>query len=170
VGRTLGIHWIATTHGTWLHGDVRGSWRQGRLIGPDPFLHDAIEKRMREDAVVLDDVEQMLVAAAVGEVIGEDRHRVYAATIQTTHVHLVFAPLASDVGEVIAKLKYRAARAVLKLRRNMCKPVPRSLWTTGQFPVFIFDTGHLGNAIQYVRRHNTRAGRAADPYEWIKGP
>jgi hypothetical protein len=52
-------------------------------------------------------------------------------------------------------------------RRHIHGDVPRSLWTEGQFPVFIFDAEHLRNAIDYVRRHNTQAGRPADPYDWI---
>jgi hypothetical protein len=38
MGQTIGIHWTVTTHGTWLHGDPRGSWKDGRLIGADPLL------------------------------------------------------------------------------------------------------------------------------------
>ena len=168
MGRTLGVHWIATTHGTWLHGDVRGSWRGGRLIGPDPFTEDAIRERMTHDAVALDAVERMTVAASFGGAAREGRHRAYAATVQPTHVHVVFGPLGVDVSELIATLKYRAACEVLHARRTMRREdVPRSLWTKGQFPVFIYDDDHLRNAIEYVRRHNTRIGRAADPYEWI---
>jgi len=168
MGRTLGIHWIVTTHGTWLHGDVRGSWRGGRLIGADPFMENAVRRRMRDDAVMLDAVEMLQVVSAFGQVVREDRHRVYAATVQSTHAHVVFGPLHDDVSHVIAKMKYRAARSVLNVRRAMRRPAPRSLWTTGQFPVFIFDSDHLHNAIEYVRRHNTRAGRLGDPYEWIE--
>lgn len=46
-----------------------------------------------------------------------------------------------------------------------------SIRTAGRFPVFIFDTEHLHNAIHDVRRHNQRApGRRrlpANPYPWI---
>ncbi|QNN23771.1 hypothetical protein HED60_16340 [Planctomycetales bacterium ZRK34] len=169
MGRTLGVHWIATTHGTWLHGDVRGSWRDGRLIGADPFAESAIRGRMTHDAVVLDVVEMMTVATSFGQTMREGGHRVYAATVQATHVHVVFGPLDTDVSALIAKLKYRAACEILQARRNMRRDdVPRSLWTKGQFPVFIFETDHLHNAVEYVRRHNTQAGRAAEPYDWIE--
>lgn len=165
MARTLGIHWIATTFGTWLHGDVRGSWRHGKLIGTDPFLESAIHHRMRDDAVVLDESERQRVENAFAKVIREINHRAYAATIQATHVHIVFSPLRLDVLKVIAKLKYRA---VLDARRNMRRDdIPATLWTEGQFPVFIFDIDHLQNAIEYVRRHNTRAALPADPYAWI---
>lgn len=168
MSRTLGIHWIATTHGTWLHGDPRGSWLNGKLIGPDPFLEEAVVARMTADAVVLSDVEQQLVAAMFGGVVMEKTLRVLAAAVHATHVHIVFAPLAVDIDEVIAALKYRSACAVLKVRRNMRRDVGDALWTEGKFPVFIFDDEHLANAIEYVRKHNRRVGRPDDPYPWIQ--
>ncbi|MEX0777066.1 MAG: transposase [Phycisphaeraceae bacterium] len=164
--RTLGIHWIATTHGTWLHGDVRGSWSNGRLVGPDPFLEEAIAARMTHDAVVLSATEVISVAVEMGSTIREHGHRVCAATIQPMHVHIVFAPLPEDVKTTIARLKKRTADLVLGVRRKMGDD-REHLWTQGQFPVFIFDEDHLRNAIEYVRRHNVRIGRPADPYEWI---
>ncbi len=163
---TLGIHWIATTHGSWLHGDVRGSWRDGRLIGPDPFLHDAIRKRMTHDTVVLSQAEVVCIASSMGQTIQEQGHRVYAATFHHTHLHIVFAPLPEDIGTTIARLKKRSADLILRVRRNRGDD-RRHVWTKGRFPVFIFDEGHMHNAIEYVRRHNTRAGLQPDPYDWI---
>jgi REP element-mobilizing transposase RayT len=200
MGNTLAIHWAATTHGTWLHGDPRGSWRNGRLIGRDPYLELEVRARMSHDAVVLDTVERALIAEAFGIVVKEQCFRVFAATVQATHVHLVLGPLHEDLDTVIARFKRRSAATVLKRRRELCrvrdpanpakmaglspKPakmaglysrailarqqtVPRSLWTAGKFPVFIFNEDHLMNAIEYVRDHNRRKGLPADPFEWI---
>src|SRR3990170_4788555 len=97
MGNTLGIHWAVTTHGTWLHGDPRGSWRHGRLIGPDPFLEAECRARMANDAVMLDAAERAIVAQVFGEIVREQRHRVFAATVQAAHVHLVFAPLRENL-------------------------------------------------------------------------
>jgi REP element-mobilizing transposase RayT len=195
MGDTLAIHWAATTHGTWLHGDLRGSWRNGRLIGPDPYLEAENRARMSRDAVVLDADEREIVAGTFGEVVREQRHRIFAATVQGAHLHLILAPLREDVKTVIARLKRRSAAVVLNRRRQLraahfpaetaglySRPIlgrsqsgqdgraiclPRSLWTAGQFPVFIFDDGHLMNAIEYVRDHNRRCGLPPDPFEWI---
>ena len=166
MGTTLGIHWIATTHGTWLHGDVRGSWFKGRLVGPDPFLEQAIRTRMADDAVVLSPGEVAAVADRIGAVVREQRYRVYAATVHPTHLHVVFAPLPEDVKRTIARLKKRTADVVLSARRRNGDD-RRHLWTQRQFPVFIFDDDHLRNAIEYVRRHNVRVGLPPDPYPWI---
>jgi REP element-mobilizing transposase RayT len=199
MGNTLAIHWAATTHGTWLHGDPRGSWRSGRLIGPDPYLEAEARARLNGRAVPLDAAERILVAEAFGEVAREQRHRVLAATIQAAHVHLVLAPLRESIDTVIARFKRRSAGVVIARRRALAEDdesssagtaglssdsagtaglysraifarrhaVPRSLWTAGRLPVFIFDELHLANAIEYVRDHNRRIGIAADPFEWI---
>jgi hypothetical protein len=165
---TLGIHWIVTTHGSWLHGNPHGSWRHGRLIGPDPFLESSIRQRMTHDAVTLDQVEVWQVAAAFGDAIREHRQRVFAATIRPTHAHLVFGPLREDINTVIARLKRRAAASVLATRRQMKRPAPRSLWTTGRFYVLIDNEDYLRNAIRYVRQHNRDAGLEPDPYPWVR--
>lgn len=168
MGRTFGIHWAATTHGTWLHGDVRGSWRNGRLIGPDPFLEAAARARMSRGAVLLDSAEKSLVGNAFGKAVREWGYEVLAATIQPTHFHIVFAPLSDPIETVVARLKYRSSATVLKHRRERGFETPRSLWTGGMFPVFIFSESHLSNAIEYVRRHNRRDELPDDPYDWIR--
>ncbi len=170
MSNTLGIHWSATTHGTWLHGDPRGSWRHGRLIGPDPFLEASARSSLSNNAIVLSDDERLIVAAAFGEVIREHRYRALAATVQRTHVHIVFAPLAHDVKTVIDRLKRRST-----MKRNtrngsvsVMHSTSASLWTAGQFPIFIFSEEHLANAIEYVRDHNRRIDLPADPFDWIE--
>jgi REP element-mobilizing transposase RayT len=166
---TIGIHWIATTHGSWLHGDPRGSWREGRLIGPDPFLESSIRTRMTQDAVCLGEIERELVAREFGRTVQQQGHRVFAGTIQSTHLHLVFAPLREEIKTVIARLKRRSASVVLDERRKLESPnLPRSIWTHGQFAIFIFEERNLVNAIEYVRDHNRRVGLSPDPYNWIE--
>jgi len=177
MGNTLGIHWTAPTHGTWLHGDLRGSWRDGRLIGPDPFLQAAMRARMSSDAVFLSKTEKQLVADTFGEVVRERRHRVLAAAIRPSHLHLVFAPLRENIERVITRLKHRSAVSLFSHRRRItfreCSDpeqqffLPRSLWTGGKYVVFVYAQSHLQNTIEYVRNHNCREGLPADPFDWI---
>ena len=174
MGKTLAIHWIATTHGSWLHGDRRGSWRLGRLIGADPVLEADAEARMSGDATRLDAANRQSVAAALGEALTEHRQRAFAATVQATHVHVVLAPLREDIRNVIARLKRRATMAVHANSPAILAGAfntgqnGRSLWAAGRFYEFIFDDSHLANLIEYVRDHNRRVGLPPDPYEWIE--
>ena len=101
MANTLAIHWAATTHGTWLHGDPRGSWRDGRLIGADPYVEAEARARLSDAAVVLNAESRTTVAAAFGEIIREHNYRALAATVQATHVHLVLAPLPDDIKTVM---------------------------------------------------------------------
>ncbi|HEX5471066.1 MAG TPA: hypothetical protein VFW73_04230, partial [Lacipirellulaceae bacterium] len=133
-----------------------------------------------------DDVEKKIIGSEFGTIVREQHHRIYATAILATHVHVVFGPLGENLDTVIARLKRRTAAAVLKRRREMpatadpakmaglyrrpilSRRAPRSLWSAGKFPVFIFDEQHLFNAIEYVRDHNRRVGSAADPFDWIE--
>ena len=165
---TLGIHWIVTTHGSWLHGDPRGSWKNGRRIGPDPFLEKAIRARIDHDAIRLNDVERMLISAVWGVAVREWGLRIYAATIRPTHAHTLFAPMRRDVDDVIAGLKRRSAAAILALKRNMnAGAAPTHLWSARPFVLYINTESHLHNAIRYIRNHNTRTAHPPDPYDWI---
>jgi REP element-mobilizing transposase RayT len=130
-------------------------------------------------------MEKEIVGREFGLIVRDQKHSILAATVQATHVHLVFAPLQEKLDTVIARLKRRSAAAVLGSRRELIaqraparmaglysrpilgRNVPRSLWTAGKFPVFIFDETHLFNAIEYVRDHNRRIGLPSDPFDWI---
>ena len=174
MGKTLAIHWIATTRGTWLHGDPRGSWRHGRLIEADAAMEADAQARMNGSATWLDELTRPVVAAAIGEAFAQHRQRAFAATVQATHVHVVLAPLQEDVRNVIAGLKRRTTMAVRSNNPAILADAlntgqnGRSIWTAGRYCEFIFDESHLANLIEYVRDHNRRVGLPADPYEWIE--
>ena len=122
---------------------------------------------MDHDAITLNPIERMLIAAIWGTAIREWGLRIYAATIRPTHAHTIFAPMQRDVDTVIAGLKRRSAAAVLAMRRNMTTRAPAHLWTARPFALFITTESHLQNAIPYVHNHNLQVGQPADPYDWI---
>ena len=139
MSKTLAIHWTATTHGTWLHGDRRGSWRSGKLIGADSRLECESRARMNWDATRLDAAERQSVAAAFGEALAQHQQRAFAAMVQATHVHIVLAPLQEDIRKVIARLKRRATMAVHSNSPAILAGAPhtgpdgRTIWTAGRF-------------------------------------
>jgi hypothetical protein len=181
MARTLAIHRAQTTHGTWLTGDPRNSWHNGKLIGPDPFLESACRSNMTHAAASLSAQEREIVTAEFGSVLRECGQRCFAATIQPTHIHLVLAPLRENITTALARFKRRSSAVVLNHRREqlpakmaglysraiLARRIPNHIWTARQFPVFIFDDYHLTNAIEYVRDHNRRIGLAPDPFDWI---
>ena len=168
MGSTLGIHWTVTTHGSWLHGDPRGSWKNGRLIGPDPMLHEDAALAMNGDIERLCQKEIELAATAIGAVCREHKYRVFAAAVRTFHLHLVLAPLPDRIDDAIPRLKRKMSMAVFESRRRELKTPPKHLWTSRKFVTFIYSMDHFFNTIEYVRRHNVEFGLAADPYDWIQ--
>jgi REP element-mobilizing transposase RayT len=163
----IGIHWTVTTHGTWLHGDPHGSWKDGRLIEPNPLLLQSMEASMTSDAEKLSFDEIELAADAFGTVCLRGGHRVLAATVRPIHCHLVFAPLTTSIDRVVGWLKRQSASAVFAARRSRGSLTPRHLWTERRFVTFMTEEDHLLNTIEYVRRHNLETGLPADPYSWI---
>ncbi|HEX3870518.1 MAG TPA: transposase, partial [Pirellulales bacterium] len=125
---------------------------------------------MSANAVILSAFEVQIAASAFAQAAIEKGWRVLAATVQSTHTHIVFADLSTPMDKVIATLKYRSGKAILAARRSAGGKVVRSVWTQGQYDVFIFDEAHLRNCIAYVRRHNVRVGLPVDPYAWISKP
>ena len=172
--KTLAIHWIATTHGTWLHGDWRGSWRGGKLIQADRRLEFQSLERMNGQATALTPIERETAAGAFGAASAQYRHSAFAATVQATHVHIVLAPMREDIGKVIARLKRRSTIALRAISpailagKQGAGQDGRAIWTAGRYVEFVFDERHLANLIEYVRDHNRRADLPADPFDWIQ--
>ena len=152
----LGIHWTASTYGTWLHGDARGSWYQGRLIVGDRPLRMASQSSMKHGAVQRSAEERLLVEHTIRTVSTEFGHTLLALTVQSTHVHVVFSPLAEPIKTVVARLKRRTSMEVLQRRRQRgAVDIARSIWSAKRFLVFVTEERHLQHTIAYVERHNT---------------
>ena len=153
MSQLLGIHWIATTHGTWLHGDPRGSWRQGKLIGPDPFLETAIRRRMTKDAVVLSHEECERVTETIRTICEQQGHEILTVAVEPTHTHVLLAPAAESMTNVVARLKRQATMVVRREREKRACSLPQGLWSRGRFVVYIDDPQHLDNTTAYIERH-----------------
>ena len=144
----------------WLHGDRRGSWLAGELIGADPMLESVMREHMTHDAVFLNEQERDLVERIIRETCAEHGHEILVLTVQSTHVHVVFAPMPEPIKNVVARLKRRSSMEVLHLRRQRGDvDVPRTLWAAKRFVVFLTDAKHREHTIAYVERHNDPSTR-----------
>jgi REP element-mobilizing transposase RayT len=82
------------TYGTWLHGDVRGSFQRRpggwpSALGPMPRLERAMEERLRSAPVRLDDDRRVIVAATLHEVCKRRAWVLHALSVRREHVHVV---------------------------------------------------------------------------------
>ncbi len=153
MAQLLGIHWVTTTRGTWLHGDPRGSWCQGKLIGPDPFLESAIRRRRRRDAVVLSPEECDKVAETIHTVCRQHEHKVLSIVVEPTHTHVLLSPVSESITRVVARLKRQTTMVVRREREQRGCLMPEGLWSRGRFIVYIDDPRHLENTMAYIERH-----------------
>lgn len=82
------------TYGTWLHGDIRGSF-QGRAGGspsalaPMPRLERAMEERLSGSPVRLDAGRRIVVAETIHEVCQHRSWTLHTVAVQVEHVHVL---------------------------------------------------------------------------------
>ena len=179
-----GIHLIWTTYGTWLPGDSRGHWsplldfygqileRGGKLNKADLVTRHVAQERMKESPKVLTDAECQIVAATLGTLVRQpgvqnldpDLPCVFAAAIESNHVHLLLRPLNESIGVVAGRFKGRTSSDVLALESNRGR---ERTWTAKYWKVFLFDAIALEAVKNYIEEHNIRRGLPAAPFPWI---
>ncbi|MCH8316282.1 MAG: transposase [Planctomycetes bacterium] len=178
--RTCAIHVVWTTYGTWLPGDARGHWsplldfygrlkRAGHQLNlADPETHRHARSIMKEPAKTLCENDSQIVAGEIGRQLSPGMPgamwNIHAATIEPTHVHLLFGRLRNDIGTVVGRLKSRTSSVLLHQPENGGRS---RIWTAGYWKVFIFDESVIPIVIQYIQEHNLRRGKPAAPFDWI---
>ena len=178
--RTCAIHVVWTTYGTWLPGDARGHWsplldfygrlkRAGHQLNlADSETHRHARSIMKEPAKRLSGDDSEVVAGEIGRQLSPGMPgamwNIHAATIEPTHVHLLFGRLRDDIGTVVGRLKSRTSSVLLKQTANAGRS---RIWTAGYWKVFIFDQFAIPIVIQYIQEHNLRRRQPAAPFDWI---
>ncbi len=123
---------------------------------------------MKEPAKTLSGDDSQVVAGEIGRQLSPGMlgamWNIHAATIEPTHVHLLFGRLRDDIGTVVGRLKSRTSSVLLKQTANAGRS---RIWTAGYWKVFIFDESVIPIVIQYIQEHNLRRRRPAAPFDWI---
>jgi REP element-mobilizing transposase RayT len=171
--RTIGYHIVKSGYGLWLPGDDRGSWSEAwdvqigyfepHMLHPgDPVRKIMAEARMKHPPVRFTPQMIAAIAGAIGQCAGESPWRVAAASIVSTHFHLLITYSGLDIDATIKWLSQRMTKSVHK-NTDHRGPV----FCEGKWRGFIFNESHWRNTIRYVEQHNLRDGLPARPYEWI---
>ena len=145
MAKTLGYMITWTTYGTWLQGDERGYVKNGRIYPGNKALMEANKQCQSQDAIRLSKVQQRLVRKSIMEEAALQRQKVYALSVQATHVHMVIPYTPQPISNIVAYYK-KAARLALKSIGYTGK-----LWTRGYDKRFCFDMEGLKRRIQYVQ-------------------
>ncbi len=174
-------HWSALFD---MYGHLHQSG--GKLNPPDGITQSRARQLAKGNPVRLTPEEQDIVADTIGALTGypAPHHiapgmpganyghvqpipdlRITTATIEPTHVHLLLAPLATPIGSVVGRLKSATSRAILNRRAG--PGATRRLWTAGYWKVFLFDVAAVKAVATYIREHNRRRNRRADPFPWL---
>ena len=162
-----------TTHGTWMHGDRRGSVDRehnspgSSYIAPDARRAGRDRMAMDTDAVVLDPGARRVVEAGIREHAEHKSWIIHALSVRSNHVHVVITASSERPERVMGGFKAWATRALRT--RALADPTGR-VWTRHGSTRWINDERSLLAAIDYVTRfqdrsarYNTRDTRSRDP-------
>jgi len=172
---TLGYHFVKSTYGQWLPGDDRGHWSEAwdaqigfvepHMLHPgDPVRRRMAEERMKHAPVWMSDDMILAVADAIGECVGKSNGglAVAAATIVSTHMHLLIPYSGRDIDRTTKWLADQTTKAV---HRGTGHTGP--VWCKGKWRTYVFEQSHWENARQYIERHNLEHGLAVQPDAFI---
>ncbi len=98
--------------------------------------------------VCLSKVQRQAVRKAILKEATVQGHKVYAISVQATHIHIVLGPTAEAIEKVVAHYK-TAGRLALKAVGCTGK-----VWTRGYDKRFCFDQASLKRRIEYVQSQN----------------
>ena len=139
-------------HGTWLHGDARGSIdrfhnRYGAPnIPPDACWHNYNEQIMKLAPVKLTRTRRAAISEAIKETCELRKWKLYADNVRTNHVHVVVrAPCHPEV--VLRALKANSTR---KMRESGCWTSDDTPWAQKGSKRWLWTYNQLEAAIAYV--------------------
>jgi REP element-mobilizing transposase RayT len=171
--QTIGYHIVISGYGLWLPGDERGSWstawdEQIGLIEPhtlhpgDPVRLRMSEERMKRAPVRLSSAMIDSVIEVLADCTAESDWSIAAASVETTHSHLLLTYTERNVDKTVKWIKDRTVKAIH--RRT---PHDGPVWCKGKWRSFIFDLDVWQHALEYIEQHNICRGAGPRPYAFI---
>jgi REP element-mobilizing transposase RayT len=120
------------------------------------------QERQKHPAVRLDAAMQSIVADTILRCRNESQWRIAAASIESTHTHLLMTYSESDVDNTVKWLKDQMTKAI-----HRGTPHAGPVWCKGRWRSFIFDLDIWQNTRSYIERHNERRGAGPRPFLFI---
>jgi REP element-mobilizing transposase RayT len=153
VNRPLAYFLTWTTYGTWLHGDVRGSFdANGNYVLPNEAFRELDRTLMTAESVILSLEQRAIVDNVIVEHCRIRKWVLHARNARTMHVHVVLS--ANVDGETAREqLKAWASRRLSEhagLPRATDPEGGKKWWTQKGNIEEIWEVRHLESAIRYV--------------------
>ncbi len=141
------------SHGTWLHGDERGSVSRfrnqykSRRLPPEKKWIEINTRRLRDDPVILDADQRGCVEAAALETCEFRKWHLHAINVRTNHVHVVVS-IGNKKPEVA--LNAFKANATRMMKATRCWNRHYSPWTDKGSTRYLWNEKSVALAIDYV--------------------
>ncbi len=121
--KTLGYHIVISGYGLWLPGDERGHWSdvwddQIGFIEPhtlhpgDPARKRMSQERQTHPKLLLDPTMIAIVAETIAECRQQSEWRIAAASIESSHAHLLLTYVDRPIDNTIKWLKDQTTKAI----------------------------------------------------------
>jgi REP element-mobilizing transposase RayT len=149
-----------TCHGTWLHGDQRGSVdRHNNKFGhprvePDEWVKEFERRLLSQPVDLLSERAREVVQATIAEVCAHRKWRLLAKHVGRNHVHTVLAAHAAP-DKMAEDLKAWSTRRLREAGESTSKP-----WTEGASTIYLWSHEHVAANVDYVTRLQTGPVRA----------
>jgi REP element-mobilizing transposase RayT len=141
------------THGTWLHGDARGSVERhdrnaygSERIGLDPMFSVKMEENLGTEPFLLDGPRRGCVERAIRSVSGIRNYGLSAINIRTNHAHIVTSAGISPK----AMMNAFKANATRELREAGLVEAGQKVWSRGGSTRYLWKPNQLERAIDYT--------------------
>ena len=141
------------SHGTWLHGDERGSVNRfrnqykTRRLPPEKNWVETNTQRLKGEVVILDAAQRSYVEEAVRETCQIRHWNLEAINIRTNHVHMVVSIGGKKPETALNAFKANATR---KMREAGCWQSERSPWADKGSKRYLWNERSVAQAIEYV--------------------
>ncbi len=141
------------SHGTWLHGDERGSIDREHnhyrtpYISPNERWRQYNAATLRDEVVILNATQRECVEMAVRETCIVRDWLLRALNVRTNHVHIVVSTGAVRPERALNAFKANATR---QMRRSGCWLRPSSPWADKGSARYLWNEGSIERAVSYV--------------------
>ena len=140
-------------HGTWLHGDIRGSVDRTHNIYLSPRLEHVparkgyVKSIAKHAPVYLDAHRRSCVERAIRDTCLRRGWHIYALNVRTNHIHVVVSAGSVRPDLMLNALKANATR---QMREEGLWDSDRSPWAEKGSKRWLWKEINLSNAIEYV--------------------
>ena len=138
-----------TTRGSWLHGDLRGSYTKGgKFVPPNDHWVQMETQATNDPPLLLSEEQRSAVEKGVRELCLKRQWQLHEINVRSNHVHIVVTAVEIKPEKVMSDIKAKATRVLRKMKTIS---EDRKPWTEHGSTIYLFIHEEFVNACHYVR-------------------